>query len=159
MFNEAYTILFVLSFIMLIILISRYSQKISINYILLFACVLISNLGYMQLSDAKSLDQAIVSNQTVYMGACFAPFYLFMCIADLCKGQVYKWFKVLLFTLSVVVLIFVSTYGLTDLYYKNVSMLYVDGVTILDKEYGPMHTLYPLYLFITVGAAFVMILK
>ena len=62
MFNEAYTILFVLSFIMLIILISRYSQKISINYILLFACVLISNLGYMQLSDAKSLDQAIVSN-------------------------------------------------------------------------------------------------
>lgn len=159
MINGAYTILFVLSFIMLVILISQFGARISINYIMLFCCVLISNFGYMQLSDSNTLRMAIIANQTVYLGGCFAPYYLLMCISDLCKERIHKFFKAILFILAVAVLIFVSSVGSTTLYYKNISLISVNGVSILDKEYGPMHTLYPAYLFIVCIAALVIILK
>lgn len=159
MINGAYTILFVLSFIMLVILISQFGARISINYIMLFCCVLISNFGYMQLSDSNTLRMAIIANQTVYLGGCFAPYYFLMCIADLCKEKIHKFFKAFLSIFAVAVLLFVSSVGSTTLYYKNISIISVNGVSILDKEYGPMHTLYPAYLFIVCIAALVIILK
>ena len=159
MINGAYTILFVLSFIMLVILISQFGARISINYIMLFCCVLISNFGYMQLSDSNTLRMAIIANQTVYLGGCFAPYYFLMCIADLCKEKIHKFFKAFLSIFAVAVLLFVSSVGSTTLYYKNISLISVNGVSILDKEYGPMHTLYPAYLFIVCIASLVIILK
>lgn len=85
MFHPLYTTLFILSAIMLFILVAMFRGRISVYYVLLFSCVLITNLGYMQLSGAENLPMALFANQVVYLGAAFAPFFLLMCLADICK--------------------------------------------------------------------------
>lgn len=159
MVNQLYTVLFCWSFIMLAVLIGKYRNKISINYALLFVCILVSNFGYMQMSDAKNVEAAVYANQTVYLGSSFSPFFLLMSMADLCKTKIKKYVQILLLVYSFVIFIFVSTIGGTDLYYKSVKLVVNHGVSTLVKEYGSLHAMYPLYLYAMIAICFVIIVK
>lgn len=147
MLNGIYTALFIMSFIMLAILVGRYKNRISIYYVLMFECVLIANFGYMQLSDATNVNMAIFANQTVYLGSSFCPFFLLMSMADLCKAKVNKALQIFLIVYSAVIFALISSVGAFSWYYKDVQLARENGVSILIKEYGPLHSLYPIYLF------------
>ena len=141
-----YTLLFVLSLLMLIILLAYFRERISEYYILLFVSILIINFGYMQLSSAQDLGMAVYVNQTVYLGASFCPFFLLMCMADLCKVKIHKAIQAVLVVYGCILFTFVSTIGTVPWYYRSVSFVQENGVSSLLKDYGPLHTMYPVYL-------------
>lgn len=159
MLNEIYTVLFILSFIMLIILISFFRNRISVSYVLMFVSVLFTNFGYMQLSDAANTGMALYANQTVYLGAAFCPFLLLMCIVDLCKVRLKKGVLFAFIIYGCFIFFLVSTVGALPWYYKSVSLVKDNGISYFAKEHGPLHFLYPLYLVIVMVLSLVFIIR
>ena len=83
MLQSIYTFSFIIAFIYLYISVSVFKKRISVYYIMLFSCVMISNFGYMQMISASTLEKAIQANQTTYLGASFScVFVLFCCCYD-----------------------------------------------------------------------------
>lgn len=157
MYNIMYTTLFILSLLMLIILIAYFRERITIFYVLLFASILVINFGYMQLSASQNIGMAVYANQTVYLGACFCPFFLLMCMADLCKVKIHNAIQLALIAYGCIIFFFISSIGESTLYYQSVSFVRENGNSNLVKEYGPLHTMYPVYLIGILIAAFVFI--
>lgn len=145
-YSLLYTSIFIISAIMLVLLVVQYKSSTTVPYILLFACTAVSNFGYMQLVSASSHETAIFANQTIYLGTSFSPFLFIMCLADLCKIRMKKIITVLFLTYGAVVFTAVSTIGIVPWYYHSVELVHKGGLTFLMKDYGPLHTLYPLYL-------------
>lgn len=146
MIQTMFTILFVISLALLIMLVALFKKNISVYYILLYAGFMISNLGYMQLHSAVDINTALYASQIVYIGGSFTPFFSFMCVADLCKVKIPKWFDFLCIALGVVIFCCVSSIGTYDIYYKSVELVQENGWSYLAKEYGPLHIIYPAYL-------------
>lgn len=158
MVSLIYTLCFVITVLMLAFLVVRYKNRISIYYFLLFASATVCNFGYMQLVSAQNIESAVYANQITYLGGCFCPFFMMMCIADLCKTKVNKILQTTFIAYSVIVFIFVSTIGTPfSLYYKSVQFIRENGFSYLIKEYGPFHVLYPIYIISVgvVGIAFI----
>ena len=148
-----YTVVFAISALLIVLLIANYKNKISITYIILYASLAISNFGSMQMASANNVETAVFANQTNYLGACFSPFLLVMCIADLCKFKIGKVYQAVFAIYATILFTFVSTVGVWPLYYKSVSLEKAYGISILVKEYGPFHLMYPIYLVIMCAGA------
>lgn len=127
-------------------------RKKEIWLLLLFISVFVSNLGYFLVSVSKTLDFALRSNRIAYAGTVFLPFFMFMIILNLCGVPYRKLFPAVLCTVSLVVLAIAASPGYLTVYYRTVSLEIVDGSSRLVREYGPLHSLYYIYLFLYFGA-------
>lgn len=115
-------------------------------FLLLFTSVLVVNTGYLLLSVSGSLTAALHANRLSYLGSVFLPLSMLMIILNICKVQYVKWLPYILIGLSILVLLVAASPGYLDIYYKEVTIERVHGVTVLNKVYGPLHPVYTLYL-------------
>lgn len=137
----------VLSFLLLIGCCLLVRQK-KLWFLLLFASVLVVNIGYTCLSVSSCLEMALMANRIAYLGSVFLPFSMLMIIINVTNTQYRKWLPGALLGLAAVVFLIAASPGILDIYYKEVSFEIVNGVSTLNKVYGPLH---PLYLFYLVG--------
>lgn len=121
-------------------------RKKDICLLFLFVSVFVSNLGQYLISVAPNLTFALNANRIAYLGQVFLPLMLLKMILDLCNLNYKKWFLIVLTVISVAVLFITLTPGVFTLYYKNVSIEIVDGITKIIRDYGPLHSLYYVYL-------------
>lgn len=115
--------------------------------LLLFVSVAVSDLGYFLLSLSKTLDAALWSNRIAYLGNVFLPFSLLMMIMTLSRFTYPKWLPKALVAVNTVMLLIAASGGWFPIYYKNVSLDFVNGLPVLIKEYGPLHAVYKVFLF------------
>ena len=121
-------------------------RKKDICLLLLFISVFVCNLGQFLISIAPSLSFALNGNRIAYLGQVFLPLLMLKMILNLCNLNFKKWFLPALSLISVAVLFVTLTPGFLPCYYKNVSIVVIDGVTKLVRDYGPLHLLYYVYL-------------
>lgn len=126
-------------------------RKKEIWFLLLYISVFIVNLGYFALSISTNLEEALLANRIAYFGSVFLPLFILMIIMDICGIRYRKVFFGFLLCLSIVVFLVAASGGYLDLYYKEVHWELVGGVTTLNKVYGPLHVLYPIYIFFYFG--------
>ena len=112
----------------------------------LHASVVVVNLGYFALSISKTLGEALLANRIAYFGSVFLPLCMLMAIMDVCRVRRVKWLPVVLICVSVAVFILAASPGYSDCYYKEVSLVFINGMAKLEKVYGPLHNVYPIYL-------------
>ena len=117
-------------------------------FVLLFSSVLVVNISYTFLSISTCLEMALMANRVAYLGSVFLPFSMLMIILNVTNTQHQKWLPCALLGLAVAVFLIAASPGILDIYYKEVSFEIVNGVSTLNKVYGPLH---PLYLFYLVG--------
>lgn len=115
-------------------------------YLLLFGSVMVVNIGYYMLAVSGSLAFALHANRLAYFGSVFLPFSMWMIILKMTNTQYRKWLPYLLLAISVIVFLIAASPGYLDIYYKEISFEKVNGVSVLEKEYGPLHILYLIYL-------------
>lgn len=115
--------------------------------LLLFVSVAVSDFGYFLLSLSKTLDAALWSNRISYLGNVFLPFSLLMMIMTLSRFTYPKWLPKALVAVNTVMLLIAASGGWFPIYYKNVSLDFVNGLPVLIKEYGPLHAVYKVFLF------------
>lgn len=116
------------------------------RFLALFFCVAASNGGYFLLSVCNSLMVAKVANGLSYFGGAFSVLTMLHIIFDVCRMERKKWLFHLLTTVSVLVFAVAASGDWLGLYYRSVAIEIVNGTTHLVKEYGPLHSLYAIYL-------------
>jgi len=143
--------LFVVSFLYLILLYAFFAEHVSFNYVILNAAIILVCLGYWRVSEATTVDGAIIANQVVYFGAAFTSYLILLCIADLCMEELPFIVRALGIGVGAFILICVMVDKGYGYYYKNISIDMSKGYTVLVKEYGPLHIVYPIYLICMMG--------
>ncbi len=133
-------------------------RKRDIWLLLLFVCVAVCDLGYFLLSAAKNLEFALWANRIAYLGSVFLPFSILMMIMNLSRFKYPKWFPQILIGINAVMFFIVSSGGWLPIYYKDVSFEIINGVGTLIKTYGPLHSLYKVFLFVYFSAMIAIII-
>lgn len=154
MIVRLYGIAFCMSVLFLVILIILGQKQKVTNFLLLFMAITISNFGYYSICTADSLKHAVNANCLVYLGGVFVPILLFLSIAGLCQQSVGRLPLLSLLAFASVILYFVFRVGSGTEFYSRVELVTRDGVSFLKKEYGSMHTLYPVFVFLCMALCF-----
>ena len=116
------------------------------RFLALFCCVALSNFGYLLLSICNSLAVAKFSNAVSYFGGAFSMLVMLRIIYDVCQLRKRRWLIWTLISISTVFFMLAASGDWLGLYYRSVSLEIINGTTHLVKEYGPLHSLYALYL-------------
>ena len=137
-----YGSIFAASVICSMIYVFRWHKHFNVNISLLFIFIPVACLGHLLFSVSGSLGEALAAQRLIYLGGSFLQLFVLFSIMDLCQVPVGKWLRILLFVLCLVPFAGSLSIGYTDLFYRNVSFEILDGVSVLNREYGWMHTLY-----------------
>lgn len=113
---------------------------------LLFASILVINIGYFALSMSGTLEEALLANRISYFGSVFLPLSMLMIILDQTQWKQRKWLVGLLTVVSICIFFVAASPGYSDIYYASASLATVNGASVLVKEYGPLHSVYLYYL-------------
>lgn len=123
-----------------------YSRVKSIVLLYLFLSVFVVNMGYLALALSKSLDEALLANRISYLGAVLLPMWMLLAILDVCDIRASRRLKGVLLALGLAAFLLAASPGYSTLYYESAELVFVGGVAELEKEYGPLHFLYLVYL-------------
>lgn len=126
-------------------------QKKDTWFVLLYISVFVVNLGYFALAISTTLGEAMLANRIAYLGSVFLPLCMLMIIMDVCRIDYSKIFLGMMITISILTFLLAASGGYLDWYYKEVSVVMVNGAAVLEKEYGPLHNWYFVYLALYFG--------
>ena len=115
-------------------------------FLLLSGSILVVNFGYYMLATSDILEKALMANRISYLGSAMLPFSMMFIIFNVCKINYKKWIPWFFFTISFFVFLIAASPGYSDIYYSKVTLEIINGVSILKKTYGPLHSLYLYYL-------------
>lgn len=115
-------------------------------FAVLFSSVMVVNIGYYLLSVAGTLEFALWANRISYLGSVFLPLAMVMIILQVTGTNVKNWLSPVLLVLAILVFLVAASPGVLDIYYRSVALKTVSGATVLEKVYGPLHSLYLIYL-------------
>ena len=135
------------------------TKKRELWFVSLFSCVFIVNIGYLCLAVSDTIETALMANRVSYLGSVFLPMAMLMIIAKSIKLKYNKALPYLLFVIGILVFLVAASPGILDLYYKEVSLGVVNGISVLNKVYGPWHLTYYIYLFAYFAAMVGIIVK
>lgn len=145
------SIIYIAAAICSLVMLTIYSiciKKKNTWFWVLFLCICVVNVGYFALSISKTLDFALMANRIAYFGSVFLPMSMLFIILNATGLKYHKLLWIPLALFGVVVFFVAASPGYLDIYYKDVSLITVNGVTVLDKVYGSWHMLYLFYLLI-----------
>ena len=114
--------------------------------VVLFASVAVVNTGYFLLAISPTLEFALWANRIAYLGSVFLPLSMFIIILKTVDIRFRKWIPYALCAVGISVFLIASSAGVLDIYYKEVSLVTVNGVSMLEKVYGPLHVVNLIYL-------------
>lgn len=112
----------------------------------LYFSVFIANLGYFTLSISTTLEEALLANRLAYLGCVFLPLFMLMTILKVCKLECKKIWRTILIVVSIITFFVAASQGYLPWYYKEVTFTRTEGIARLHKVYGPLHSLYFVYL-------------
>ncbi len=112
----------------------------------LFSSICVVNVGYFVLSISKTLDEALLANRIAYLGSVILPVSMLLIILNATGLKYPKWLWIPLICLSAVVFFIAASPGYSNIYYKEVTLTTQNGVSVLQKVYGPWHKTYMFYL-------------
>ena len=137
-----YETLFLLSLLFSFIYLLMWRKHFNVNITVIFLITPIANLGHVFLDHATDVMSVSMALKFIYISGCFLPFFVTMCVLDICDINVNTAVRVIGFAVSSFLYASVLTIGYKPYYYKA---LYVHGSgaekTII-KEYGPLHTVF-----------------
>ena len=115
-------------------------------FYVLFISVFVVNIGYLILAFSKTLDTALWANRIAYFGSVFLPLSMLMTILKLSKFSYRKSLTYTFTVVSIIVFLIAASPGYLNIYYESVTLESIGGVSVLNKVYGPLHSVYLFYL-------------
>ena len=133
------------SLVVLAIFIFKFKKK-NLWAFLSFISIPVALTGYLGLSLSNDISKALMCNCISYFGNALLLPFLIMTVLDICKIKPHKAFTGIMFSVAAIMLVFSVTPGYLDILYKNPTFAIVNGFPKINKEYGPMHTAYIVYI-------------
>ena len=124
------------------IYICMWHKHFDVNFTMIFTLVPVACLGYLLSSLVRTLEGAVIAQQIIYIGGIFLQLFIVFSIFNLCRIDIPRWMRTLLFAVCAAVYASVLTIGREDFFYRKVSFDVVDKEPVLFREYGFMHTVF-----------------
>ena len=143
------SVIYILAAICSILSLIAYSIFIKKKYPwfwVLFSSIIVVNIGYYIISISHTVNMAIWANRISYLGSVFLPVAMLLIILNACNLKHPKWLWMVLVGLGVPVFLITASYPYSNIYYEFVSLNNINGVSVLNKDYGSWHSLYMVYL-------------
>ena len=137
-----YIVILVLSLICCTFYYWRKKHYYSVRYTMVYVLALLAQFCYVLLAYAENVREALVIYKFLYLGGCFLPLAGLMLVLSICKIKLPKWLSFLMVLFTTCIYGLVLTAGYLPLFYMNVDIEFRNGVTVLVKEYGPLHILF-----------------
>lgn len=137
-----YIIMCVLSLICCVLFFWNKRSYYPLLYAMVYVLALFAHVCYVLLALAKDVREAIIINKGIYISGCFFSLVGLMIVISICQIKLPKIvsFILLLFASGIYCLSF--TAGYSQIFYKSVDIEQRYGITVLVKEYGPLHSLF-----------------
>lgn len=111
-------------------------------FILLFSAVAVVNSGYFFLALSRTLEWALFAHRVAYLGSAILLPVMLIILVRVTDCSCPHWLPIPLLAAAVLVFLVTISRG----YYREVSLIFANDTAVLQKEYGPLHIVYPLYL-------------
>lgn len=115
-------------------------KHFDLNLTVIFILVPIVNLGYYLYANSADKYAAMNAYKIIYIGSCFLPFFVTMCVLNLCEIEVPRPLRFFAFLINTTLYVFVLTVGKTPYFLKSLTVHHNVFGTEVKKEYGPVHT-------------------
>ena len=135
-----YEVIFGISFLLTVIYVMIWRKHFDLNLTVIFILVPIVNLGYYLYANSADKYAAMNAYKIIYIGSCFLPFFVTMCVLNLCEIEVPRPLRFFAFLINTTLYVFVLTVGKTPYFLKSLTVHHNVFGTEVKKEYGPVHT-------------------
>lgn len=135
-----YEVIFGISFLLTVIYVMIWRKHFDLNLTVIFILVPIVNLGYYLYANSADKYAAMNAYKIIYIGSCFMPFFVTMCVLNLCEIEVPRPLRFFAFLINTTLYVFVLTVGKTSYFLKSLTVHHNVFGTEVKKEYGPVHT-------------------
>ena len=133
---------FGISLLLTLIFVLIWHRHFDVHFTLMFAFIPIANLGFMMKAMSDTLGEAIVANDIAYLGSCFLMLFITMCVLERCNFHLPKVYRIIFFLLTFGIYGTVLSSNKLPWFYTELSITKKNGITVLLKEYGFMHTVF-----------------
>ena len=137
-----YIIVCVLSLISCMVFFWNKRSYYPILYAMVFVVSIIPQFCYVLLALAKDVGEAVTINKFLYLGGSFLPLIGLFVVLSICQIKIPKAVRFIMILFPSAIYGLALTVGHWDMYYKSVDIAQRNGVTVLVKEYGPLHALF-----------------
>lgn len=134
-----YEVIFGISFLLTVIYVMIWQKHFDLNLTVIFILVPIVNLGYYLYANSADKYAAMNAYKIIYIGSCFLPFFVTMCVLNLCEIEVPRSLRFFAFLINTTLYLFVLTVGKTPYFLKSLTVHHNVFGTEVKKEYGPVH--------------------
>ena len=114
----------------------------STRYTMIFLLAFLSQFCYVLLALSQNVREALIIYKFLYIGGCYLPLAGLFLIFSICKIEPPKWVRFIMLAFTTCIYMLVLSAGYSPLFYKSVDIEFENGVTVLVKEYGPLHRLF-----------------
>ena len=135
----------------------RWHKHLDAHMSVIFGLVPLVNMAYMMMYMSKDDGEVIAFLKICYLGGCFLPWVITMCVAGLCNIKVNRYLRVGTFLLGVVFYALVLSVGYSSIFYETVMIRRTEDLIVISKYYGPAHTAYYAVLFLYLALDLVLI--
>lgn len=132
-----------------------FDVKNSVSQYMTLLILVVSNLGFYLLSVSTVLEEALIAQKMTYFAGTFLPIFYFLLVLEICHIEISSFLKAFLIMIQCVIYGLVCTMGKNGLFYKSASFCIENGNVILKREYGPLHILNPVSMYLYLGAAII----
>ena len=114
----------------------------STRYTMIFLLAFLSQFCYVLLALSQNVREALIIYKFLYIGGCYLPLAGLLLIFSICKIEPPKWVRFIMLAFTTCIYMLVLSAGYSPLFYKSIDIESENGVTVLVKEYGPLHRLF-----------------
>lgn len=125
----------------------------SVTQFITILIIVVSNLGFYFVSVSQNVSEAVIAQKINYIGGVFLPLFYFLLVLEICHIEIPRSISVIMLTIQCVIYGFVCTIGRNELFYKNVDIKDINGTVILVREYGPLHNVHLIFMYMYLIAA------
>ena len=140
--NFYYVSFSVIAFILMLIYLYRWHKHFDVHMTVLYGLIPVINLGYCMVYGTQDPKASLVALKFIYLGGCFLPWLMTMCVATLCHIRIGRAIRLASFGLSALVFAAVLSVGHLPLFYRSYTLELLGTAVVVHKEYGPVHSLH-----------------
>lgn len=133
---------FIIAIVWSVIYTVIWQRRFDTNITFCFFMVPFINLAYYLMYTVKNADTVVFALKITYLGGVFLTWFIMLCVLNLCKIKAGKAFRLITFTINVLLYLSVLTIGINHIFYKGIRMKRVGRTWDIVKDYGFMHTVF-----------------
>ena len=140
-----YDIALVVSIVLTGVYLFMWHKHFDAHITLIFLLVPLMCLGYVLRAHSTALSEALAANKLIYLGACYLQLIVLLAIFNLGEiraGKAGRYIKTVAFAICAAIFVYVLNPMQSGDFYKNTALEFHNGLPVLVKEYGWMHTVF-----------------